>query len=297
MMKTNNHAETNKRETKRLTAKTLVIVALAVMVVAEAICIVALMNRNHPSAETQEDTIATKENMLELYTISTDTVDFQYGVFYPDSVYAEVSENEVTFFADASECERMRLFTLEINGSEENKIGIIVNKNDQETSIGLKLYTYEGPIKAETAERLDGIRETLIDDILSSLQFVEGPYQESEQDQFLNENMAIDTNYMQLFYPQKWEKYVSITEKGESVEFYCSLDNREPIKLFCVQFDEDATAPIGTVNDIPIGLALEDIQAENDWTEEEEEIVYTMQEDASIIIDGLVKYNGLTMNH
>lgn len=297
MMRRIDNAEINNRGTKRLASKTLVIVALVVMLVAETICIVLLLNGNYPSKETQNDTFATAENMVELYTITTDTVDFQYGAFYPDKIYAEVNEHEVTFFADVSECEKMRLFTLEINENEENKIGIVMNKNDQEVSIGLKQYTYEGAIKVETAERLDDIRETLIDDIFSSLQFVEGPYQESEQDQFLNDNMAIDTKFMQLYYPQKWEKYVSTKENDDTVEFYCCLDNRDPIKLFCVQFNNDAIASIGTVDNIPIGLVPEDIQIEDEWTEEEKEIVYTMQEDASIIIDGLVKYNGLSLSN
>lgn len=297
MMRTIDNAEMSKRETERFTVTTLVIVALAVMVAAEAICIVLLLNRNHPSEETQNSTIAIEENVMELYTIATDTVDFQYGAFYPDSIYAEVNENEVTFFADVSECEKMQLFTLEINGNEENKIGIVVDKNDQEVFIGLKQYIYEGSIEVETAERLDSIRETLIDDIISNLQFVEGPYQQSEEDSFLMDNMAIDTNILQLFYPKKWENNLSISENGNTVAFYCCLDNRDPIKLFSVQFNDDAVAPIGTVNDIPIGLALEDIQTEGDGTEEEKEIVYTMQEDASVIIDGLVKFNGLSQSN
>lgn len=296
-MKTNDNTETNKRETKRLAAKTLVIVALAALVAVEAIGIMLLLNRNRPLEETKNDTIAVAENMMELYTITTDTVDFQYGAFYPDSIYAEIDENEVTFSANVSECEKMRLFTLQINGNEENKIGIVVDKNDQEVPIGLKQYIYEGSTKVETAERLDYIRETLIDDIISNLQFVEGPYQQSEEDPFLMDNMAIDTNILQLFYPKKWENNLSITENGNTVTFYCCLDNREPIKLFCVQFHDEVTAPFGIANDIPVGLALEYIQTENDWSEEEEEIVYTMQEDAYVIIDGLVKYNGLSLSN
>lgn len=289
---------------KKGVVKTFVIAALAILAAVEGICIGMLLYRSKPTEDIKEEpgvitefTDDSGEKTIELYTIATDAVDYTYGTLFADRVYAEVNDNDVSFFADVSECNNMKLFTIEVNGDKENIIGTILDKNDQEVTVGLVQYPYEGSIKAETASRLDRIRETLTDDIISNLQFVEGPYQTNSEDPFLQENMAFDSQYMQLFYPQKWEKYVSITEKGESVEFYCCLENREPIKLFCVQFDEDATAPIGTVNDIPIGLALEDIQAENDWTEEEEEIVYTMQEDASIIIDGLVKYNGLTMNH
>ena len=52
-----------------------------------------------------------------------------------------------------------------------------------------------------------------------------------------------------------------------------------------------------TVDDIPVAIMLETIQEDKDWSEEEREIVYTMQEDSSVIIDGLIMFNGLALNN
>lgn len=289
---------------KKGTVKTFVIAVLAILAAVEGICIGMLMYRSKPTEETKEETgVITEftddsgEKTVELYTIATDAVDFTYGTLFADRVYAEVNDNDVSFFADVSECKNMKLFTIEVNGDKENFIGTILDKNDQEVTVGLVQYPYEGSIKAETASRLGRIRETLIDDIISNLQFVEGPYQTNSEDPFLQENMAFDSQYMQLFYPKMWENNVSITESGETVEFYCCLKDREPIKIFSVRFNDYSVKNIGTVDDIPVAIMLETIQEDKDWSEEEREIVYTMQEDSSVIIDGLIMFNGLVLNN
>lgn len=289
---------------KKGTVKTFVIAVLAILAAVEGICIGMLMHRSKSTEDIKEEpgvitefTDDSGEKTIELYTIATDAVDYTYGTLFADRVYAEVNDNDVSFFADVSECNNMKLFTIEVNGDKENIIGTILDKNDQEVTVGLVQYPYEGSIKAETASRLDRIRETLIDDIISNLQFVEGPYQANSEDPFLQENMAFDSQYMQLFYPKKWENNLSITENGDTVEFYCCLENREPIKIFSVIFYDYSAAKFGTVNDIPVSLVLENIQAVDDLSEQEKEILYTMQEDSSVIIDGLVKYNGLVLSN
>ena len=289
---------------KKGTVKTFVIAVLVILAAAEGLCIGMLAHRSKANEEIKEETgVITEytedsgEKTVELYTIATDAIDFTYGTLFAERVYAEVNDNDVSFFANVSECNNMKLFTIEVNGDKENFIGTILDKNDQEVTVSLVQYPYEGAIKAETALRLDKTRETLIDNIISNLQFVEGPYQVNSEDRFLQENMAFDSQYMQLFYPEKWEKNLSITENGDTVEFYCCLEGREPIKIFSVIFFDYSAAKLGTVNDIPVSLVLENIQEEDNWSEEEREILYTMQEDSSIIIDGLVKYNGLVLRN
>lgn len=302
-MNGNETGKYSKPKGKNSAGKTFVIAALAVLVAAEGACIGFLLNRNDPHEKATGETVAIAEKadtsdkkIVELYAVATDTVDLKYGLSLADRIYAQISDDDVTFFADVPECEAVKLFTIELNSDSENIIGIIADKKDQEVAVGLAQYPYEGSIKAETAEKLDFIRETLIDDVLSNLVFLEGPYEKTIQDPFFTENMAIDTDYVQLFYPQKWESYLSTTDSGNAVEFFCCLENRKPIKLFTVQFHNDAIDCVGTVNDIPVALTLEDIPADDSWSEDEQETVYTMLEDSYVIIDGLIRYNGLTLN-
>lgn len=289
---------------KNGTAKTVVIVVLAILLAVETGWICVLMNRSNSSEEEiqQETDISAESSMnsdlktIELYTVTTDALDFSYASVFSDRIYAEIHGSDVTFLADVEECKGVRLFTMGQNGDSKNQIGMLLDKEGHELFLILTKHTYEGSLKAETVERLNRIRDTLIDEIVSNLQFEEGPYQLREEDTFLTENMAIDTDYVQLFYPQKWESYLSTTDSGDTIEFFCCLENRKPIKLFTVQFHNDAIDCVGTVNDIPVALTLEDIPADDSWSEDEQETVYTMLEDSYVIIDGLIRYNGLTLN-
>ena len=274
--------------------KNIVIAVLALVVAAQAVAIVLLMSSGKQPAS-QEETVVSEMQSYDLYTIRMENADLKYDVITAN-VRAEVEGNSATFLADGAEYQNMKLFTISLEGDTDDRIGSILDKNGEEISISLKQYPYEGSVKVETVQQLNAIRDNLIDNIVSNLEFVDGPYQKIVQDSFLTDNMAIDTEYFQLYYPQKWEKYANIAVNGDSVEFYCCLDNREPIKLFTVRFYDDSTGFIGTVKDIPVAIVMETIEEGDGLSEEELEILYTMWEDSSIIIDGLVKYNGLVLN-
>ena len=274
--------------------KTIVIAVLALVVAAQAVAIVLLMNSGKQQAN-QEVTVVSEMQSFDLYTIRMNSADLKYDI-NAANIRAEVEENSVTFISDGAEYQNMKLFTISLENDTDDRIGSILDKNGEEISISLKQYPYEGSVKVETVQQLNAIRDNLIDNIVSNLEFVDGPYQKIVQDSFLTDNMAIDTEYFQLYYPKKWEKYANIAVNGDSVEFYCCLDNREPIKLFTVRFYDDSTGFIGTVQDIPVAIVMETIEEGDGLSEEELETLYTMWEDSSIIIDGLVKYNGLVLS-
>lgn len=274
--------------------KTIVIAVLALVVAAQAVAIVLLMNSGKQQAN-QEVTVVSEMQSFDLYTIRMNSADLKYDI-NAANIRAEVEENSVTFISDGAEYQNMKLFTISLENDTDDRIGSILDRSGAEISISLKQYPYEGSVQVETVQQLNAIRDNLIDNIVSNLEFVDGPYQKIVQDSFWTDNMAIDTEHFQLYYPQKWEKYANIAVNGDSVEFYCCLDNREPIKLFTVRFYDDSTGFIGTVQDIPVAIVMETIEEGDGLSEEELEILYTMWEDSSIIIDGLVKYNGLVLS-
>ena len=273
---------------------TIVIAVLAFLVAVQAVAIVALMNSEKQPAN-QEVTVVSEMQSFDLYTIRMNSADLKYDI-NAANIRAEVEGNSVTFISNGAEYQNMKLFTISLENDTDDRIGSILDRSGVEVPISLKQYPYEGSVKYETVQKLNAIRETLIDNIVSNLEFVDGPYQKAAQDSFLTDNMAIDTEYFQLYYPQKWEKYANIAVNEDSVEFYCCLDNRDPIKLFTVRFNDDSTGFIGTVKDIPVAIVMETIEEGDGLSEEELEILYTMWEDSSIIIDGLVKYNGLVLS-
>lgn len=274
--------------------KTIVIAVLALVVAAQAVAIVLLMNSGKQPVSREEPVVSEMQS-FDLYTIRLDNADLKYDV-NAVNVRVEVEGNSVTFISDGSEHQNMKLFTISLEDDPDERIGSILDKNGEETSVSLKQYPYEGSVKIETVQQLNAVRDNLIDNIVLNLEFVEGPYQQAAEDSFLTDNMAIDTEYFQLYYPQQWEKYANIVVNEYSVEFYCSLDNRDPIKLFTVRFYDDSTGFIGNVQDVPVAIVMETIPEGEGFSEEEQEILYAMWEDSSIIIDGLVRYNGLQLN-
>ena len=204
--KTNNHNNL---------VKTIVIAVLAIVVAAQAVASVLLMSSGKQPAS-QEETVVSEMQSYDLYTIRMENADLKYDVITAN-VRAEVEGNSATFLADGAEYQIMKLFTISLEGDTDDRIGSILDRSGAEVPISLKQYPYESSVKYETVQKLNAIRETLIDNIISNLEFVDGPYQKAAQDSFLTDNMAIDPEYFQLYYPHKWEEYENIAVNEDSV--------------------------------------------------------------------------------
>lgn len=113
------------------------------------------------------------------------------------------------------------------------------------------------------------------------------------------ESYVIETDYVRLYYPQKWEDNLEtevVEDEGYVVEFYGKVEGKERQKIFEVIFNGDADIVIGTVENngenIYVGFNLTDLELGDDWTDEEADVICAMQEDVNYLIGMLEREAG-----
>lgn len=113
------------------------------------------------------------------------------------------------------------------------------------------------------------------------------------------ESYVIETDYVRLYYPQKWEDNLEtevVEDEGYVVEFYGKVEGKERQKIFEVIFNGDADIVIGTVENngenIYVGFNLTDLELGDDWTDEEADIICAMQEDVNYLMGMLEREAG-----
>lgn len=267
------------------------IIVMTIMLIIELGIIILL------SIDKKNEFSMANEFIVKLNTINTSQIDLIYDKFYTDSVEAHIEENKVTFFANIGNYKDIELFSISFK-TDENVIGTVCNKDGDIVKIGVEFSEYKEVLELDIVNKLNKTRDGLLDNIIENLVFEEGPYlyEEDGKESFLKNNVAIDTEYLQLFYPQKWVNNLEIIEKNNEVEFYCKLNEKKNVKLFTVIFDADSEESCGRVDDMFIGIKVDESGEEKNWSEQEKEVYYTMKEDYSTIINGLILFNGLELD-
>ena len=114
--------------------------------------------------------------------------------------------------------------------------------------------------------------------------------------------MCVATPYCNLSYPSKWgdQTRVSVEDGGSScvVVFSACLEGKQEKELFRIHFNEDGQMPVGffdTDNQrVYVLFSFADLSFSKDWTEEEKNRIYAMQEAANYLLDELAKTPGFT---
>ena len=109
------------------------------------------------------------------------------------------------------------------------------------------------------------------------------------------EATVIETGEVRLFFPEKWSEQVRTEEvEGETrvVKFYGKVEGKEEVELFDIVFGEADGILIGTLDDTEVYLIFHDVEFDPDWTEEEQNEIYAMQEDVNYTIGMLGKEAG-----
>lgn len=114
-----------------------------------------------------------------------------------------------------------------------------------------------------------------------------------KQDGADKETIVITTPYCDLLYPGKWNNSLRTeSQEGELyvVSFYGSVSKTEEHALFDVVFGGDSGYHVGYVagkNGKPVAVSVNfhDIEHNRDWTEEQSNTIYAMQDDAGYLID------------
>lgn len=111
-----------------------------------------------------------------------------------------------------------------------------------------------------------------------------------------NDYMKIETPYCDLYYPNQWEDSVRININESDicmVEFYAKIGDKPEVQMFNIVFGGQFSNPIGQLDvnneSIDVSIMTFDLIDSNDWSEEEKDSYYAMQEDVNCIISNLSK--------
>lgn len=282
----------------------LFIVLLSVVLIFQIILLaVKIADSKKDVSENNINNSETSQEMV-INVVETSIVDLVYNMEAVDSLKVRVNSEapyDVTFLADVGEMKSVELFTFYFNDDNGNKIGIINGKNGEPVTVSLKKNTFDSLSGMDelSISRLADTQESLIDTIISCMEFEEFIHEEETED-YNSKYVKIDTPYAHLLFSKAWEEYLvveKIEEEPYKVKFSCNLPDKGTIELFTYIFGDSGDIVVGHINDVVVGLSIGTVEADDSWTEEERTIFYTMREEMNTILDGLAKVDGFEINY
>lgn len=120
-------------------------------------------------------------------------------------------------------------------------------------------------------------------------------------DEMLEEKgFVIETPVVDLYYPEKWNDFVRVEQiEGDfhTVQFFATIEGKNEIQLFDVLLGGEEGYLLGYIKgenneEISVNIVSYDFELGDDWTSEEETLIYAMLEDVNYIIGMLQKEVG-----
>jgi len=104
------------------------------------------------------------------------------------------------------------------------------------------------------------------------------------------ETIEVDTQYADFEYVNDG-KNVSIEGTENEIEMFGKVNGKKELSLFRIVFGGDEGILLGTYGDdgIPVNLIITEFPQDDNWTEEEMDEFYSMQEEMNYFIDELKK--------
>lgn len=139
------------------------------------------------------------------------------------------------------------------------------------------------------------------DDENSFVNYTEKKVEQQKQDENISEkivnedSLIVETPIVNLQYPKKWENQISveqIVEDTHTVTFLGTVEGKEAVHMFDVVFGGTEGIFLGTMNGIGVHLVYTDINFDENWSEEEKNTIYAMQEDVNYMIGMLENESG-----
>lgn len=118
------------------------------------------------------------------------------------------------------------------------------------------------------------------------------------------EAIEIVTKYGTLLYPKEWESNLRteiIDEDVYKVEFYGTVEGKDEHKLFDLIFNGIDGYNLGTLKtesgeDVALNIVSYDFELDDTWTEDEQLVLYSMQEDINYTIGMLSESGNFTVS-
>lgn len=216
-------------------------------------------------------------------------------------VHNEGTPYTVEFYAILEDKQEQRLFDILFGDGKEGNLGVI-RTDAGEISVSMVIYEFT-PDETWTQGEIDTVlaMQDVANDLVGQLMEyqvkdqVSGPELSTEEpDSNYVEYMAIETPYCTLSYPAAWRDYLQ-TEHTKTdiyqVDFYGQLEEQDPVLLFAILLGGDSGEQIGAIKDsdgayVTVNIVMTDMDLDG-FSEEEEAILYQMQEAINQLIDKL----------
>ena len=109
------------------------------------------------------------------------------------------------------------------------------------------------------------------------------------------EGLAVHTGYGDLYYPERWQEYVTIRQEQNGNTIAVTFETKsgeETYELFKVLIGDDSSEVVGSLTDDTgtqrnVYLHVEELPADSGLEETEQTRFYAMQEDLNYLIDNL----------
>ena len=141
------------------------------------------------------------------------------------------------------------------------------NKNETVSSAKEKI------VKEDSREAEEDVEVSFLEDIVD-----EGVFK-------------VESLYCDLYYPIEWKEKIDIEEELNIVHFGTDIGG-ETVTLFDVVSVENSKEE--TISELEVHIVLYDLEFNEQWSEEEKQMVIEMQEDIGCIVDYLEK-DGITV--
>ena len=226
--------------------------------------------------EVQEDS----EKYMEIETPYTTLL---YPEQWAEALKVEVTEGDeyvVSFSADVEGETKQPLFDLTFGDGLDNKMGSIQLEDGSVVDVAVNFASLDN-VNNDTILSM----QEAANELLSKLPLSREPIVEAVAD------LAIETSYGNLSFPGEWKDSVTVQQEDNSVLFYANV-NEQTIKLFAVEFGVDEDSAIGSMLDtnnesVTVGISMEEINLDNSWSDEEKNMLYTMQESINHVLDNI----------
>ena len=143
----------------------------------------------------------------------------------------------------------------------------------------------------------DDDRATVDTDTVSTTGLIEGNTGViTDSNDNTNKTFGIETPYCTIQYPMKWKQYLNYTDSEENGVFkqtyYCVLNDKN-FEMFSIYFGEtEGTTEIGKIMHdgevIPFSVSSTSAITDSEFTEEEKEIILSMDFAINTIIESVI---------
>lgn len=216
--------------------------------------------------------------------IETKYGKIEYPEKYKDEIYIECVEDNgytVSFYGISDKC---RLFDIYLESSEGEYVGKILDGNDKEISVSIKIYDLNDFENEKNIELQEIIRY-----IINNMNFLDSSIEIESSEDYI-----VETPYTELLCPYIYSELVNIkTESSDdlyTVSFYSNA-NEEEYLLFEIYFGKNLGDYVGNIEKngkaISVSLKVNSLEVVKNLSESEMEILRELQSGSRYIVNNL----------